>query len=241
MISFNKFVSSFDKSTANLLPQIRPEKAFRLLCWVILGLVLAHVCSFLLPKGSFLSNILDINQEKNIPTAFSTIILFICAVLLRQIYFVKQTTRFSGYWRALSIIFLGMALDECLIIHEHIGILLDPLTHHRGAFYYSWVVLGILFVLVFIASYARFIVHLPTKTRWRFLIAGAVYLFGVLGMELISGDYVSEHGLDDRAMLALLNGIEETAEMIGISLFIRALLIYAKAELSAHNPSAHIY
>lgn len=235
MTSFTTLIRSFDKSVANLLPRVRPEKAFRLLCWVIFGLVVANICSFLLPEGSFLSNMLDINREKNIPTAFSTLILLICAVLLRQIYLAKRSTLFSGYWRGLSIIFFGMGLDECLIIHEHISVFLDPLTHNRGAFYYSWVVLGLLFVLVFVASYAHFIVRLSTKTRRRFLIAGAVYLFGVLGMELISGYYISGHGLDNRPTLALLNGIEETAEMLGISLFIRALLMYLKAEIPVHS------
>ncbi|MEL6815448.1 MAG: hypothetical protein AAFP03_11620, partial [Cyanobacteria bacterium J06598_3] len=66
----------------------------------------------------------------------------------------------------------------------------------------------------------------------RFLGAGLLYLSGALGMEMVSGHYIYTHGLDGSTALALLNGIEEAAEMLGAVCFIRALLLYIEREKS---------
>ncbi|NJM98052.1 MAG: hypothetical protein HC800_13675, partial [Phormidesmis sp. RL_2_1] len=232
MASLNKFIDRFTQWVTDTVPQVVPKKIVQRLCWAILGLILANAYGyFFLTADSFLEQMLDLNREKNIPTAFSALLLLICAVLLRQIYRAKQGDEFFSYWRGLSIIFFGMTIDECLIIHEHVGEVIDMFIRYKGIFYYSWLIPGILFVLAFTFVYLRFIAHLPPATRRRFVIAGVVYLAGAVGMEMISGYYVSHYGYSNRELRAILNGIEEVIEMLGAVYFIRALLLYLQTDV----------
>lgn len=214
------------------------------LLWAIAGLLIANVYAhFFLSAESSVAKLLDVNREKNIATAFSGLLLLGCGVLLGQVSALKQRQiekgqkskkqAFLAHWRGLCGLFVLMAIDECFLIHERLNMFLDDHFYTKGIFYYDWVIPGSIFVLVFVMTYAQFIVHLPQATRWRFLGAGVLYVSGALGMEMVSGQYIYTHGLDGSITLALLNGIEETAEMLGAVCFIRALLLYLKTEARA--------
>jgi hypothetical protein len=62
------------------------------------------------------------------------------------------------------------------------------------------------------------------------MLAGAGYVGGALGMEMIGGAYASAYGYD--AYYPVLTIVEETLEMLGILLFLHALLCY----MTAHMP-----
>lgn len=223
-----------------------PNRTVQCLLWIIVGLLLANVYAqlFLSAESSF-ARLLDVNREKNIATAFSGLLLLGCAFLLGQVSALKKEEGkgqgerekgkrekvFLAHWRGLCGLFVFMAIDECFLIHERLNMFLDDHFYTKGIFYYDWVIPGSIFVLVFVTAYLQFIFHLPTNTRWRFLGAGVLYLSGALGMEMVSGQYIYTHGLDDSMALALLNGIEEAAEMLGAVCFIRALLLYLQSEV----------
>jgi len=96
--------------------------------------------------------------------------------------------------------------------------------HTGGFFYFAWVIPGGLFVLGFLLVYLRFLSRIPAETRRGFLLAGFVYCFGSLGMEMIDGRYASLHGVD--FTYSLMSLLEESLEMAGEILFLRALLAY---------------
>jgi hypothetical protein len=220
-----------------------PQKVIKSLYWAIAALLMAHLSALLLlPPDTAWTRLLDVNREKNIPTAFATLCLLICAVLLWQIsqaklsdrhFKQKPTTlsnrRFGVHWRSLSLLFFILAVDESTMLHERLNMFLDDRFSTRGIFYYDWVIPGCLLVLALLIAYGRFLAHLPMATRRRFLWAGALYLAGAIGMEMVSGYYIDRHGPEPDAVLALLNSLEETAEMLGAVGFIRALLIYREA------------
>ena len=207
-------------------------------CWAIAGLLLAHGWGFFfLDTDTIPGKLLDINREKNFATAFSTLLLLSCAGLLWQIYRTrregsaeKHRQRFLAHWRLLALIFGAMAMDESIAFHERLGSLLRSYVETQGVLFYSWVIPGIAFVTAFAIGYARFIAALPFATRCSFLLAGCLYVSGAIGMEMVSGYYVNNYGVDNRAVIAALNGLEETAEMLGAAAFIRALLIYLQLE-----------
>ena len=212
---------------------LTPRRIVTVLCGAIAALLLANLYSHLfLPADSTWGRMLDVNREKNIATAFSVLLLFGCAALLRQIYIAKRGQPFFNHWRGLSALFLLMAIDEGALLHERLNMFLDDHFHTRGIFYYDWVIPASLFVLVFVMTYARFITHLPAATRRRFLMAGTLYIAGAVGMEMVSGYYIDTHldthGIEQSATLALMNGIEEAAEMLGAVCFLRGLLLYVK-------------
>ena len=67
--------------------------------------------------------------------------------------------------------------------------------------------------------------HLPAKTRFTFLAAAIIYLGGAIGFELIGGRYAELHGSHNLSY-NMISTVEESLEMAGVIIFIRALLQY---------------
>ncbi|MEH2450498.1 MAG: hypothetical protein V7K20_03985 [Nostoc sp.] len=117
-------------------------------------------------------------------------------------------------------------MDEAFSFHE---ILIIPSVreslHLNPVFYETWVIPGAVLVGVFAFKYLKFLLHLPHKTRYLFLIAAIVYVGGGLGMEMVGGVLRIDFG---RRTIISLTGIivEESLEMVGIVIFIYALLAY---------------
>ncbi len=170
---------------------------------------------------------LQVNSEGNVATFFSTLILLVSASLLFLIAFVKRQLahRYRKHWMGLSFIFFYLALDEAAGIHEKFNRITQGVFHQKqGVFFLAWVIPFGILLLVFMASYVRFLVHLPVRSRLLFMLSGAIYVFGALVMEVIGGLYVQAEG--DNLMFQVLLMIEEGMEMLGVSLFIFSLLDY---------------
>ena len=167
----------------------------------------------------------DVNRENNVPTWFSTICLFLCALALSVIALLEWRRRMpvSRYWFALSGTFAILSLDEAASFHEMLVQPVRSLLHAGGVFLFAWVIPGGLFVIGFALLFSGFLRELPAETRRNFLVAGAVYVSGALGMEMAAGHYVSVHQRPDFT-LSVMTIIEESLEMFGTILFLRGLL-----------------
>ena len=172
-----------------------------------------------------------VENEENIPSGFSTLLLLFASLLLGVITYLKITQRRAGapYWFFLSVGFLLMATDEAWSFHENWITpgqeVLHGLGYEKlGIFYFAWIIPGSLLVLILGVIYLRFWLRLPQKTRMHFLIAGMVYLGGAIGGEAIDGSYVEIHGWN--WSYTMLVNLEEGLEMAGVILFIWGLLVY---------------
>ena len=56
------------------------------------------------------------------------------------------------------------------------------------------------------------------------MIAATLYIGGAIGLELIGGRYSELHGED--LAYSMMTAVEESLELAGIIIFIRALLVY---------------
>jgi hypothetical protein len=121
----------------------------------------------------------------------------------------------------LSIIFFGLAVDEFLAFHEEVNHRLDLSSFTQ----YSWPAVGIVLVFVLAFVFFRVIVRLPSPVRRLFILAGLIYLSGTIVMEIVGGHYVTVWG-HDSMRYALCTAAEEFLEMMGIVVFIYALLKY---------------
>lgn len=171
--------------------------------------------------------LLWLDGEGNIPAWYSAVLLFLCALLLGAItiaHHYQADGKLSG-WLFLTLIFLFLSLDEIAQFHELSIAPLRTRFELTGFFHYAWIVPATLAVVLFFLAYARFIVRLPSRTRQLFLLAGAVYIAGALGVEAISGKQASLHGEQNLTYHAIIT-VEELFEMAGITLFLYALLDY---------------
>ena len=165
----------------------------------------------------------NLDSEKNLPSFFSMLILISSSALLTIITILekKRTTAYAYHWKILAFGFLYMACDEAFSFHEKLTVPIRAMFggHQTGFFYFAWVIPGIALVIFLAFYFTNFLLHLSANSRRIFLLAGSIYLAGALGMELIGGHYAELHGRSDLIYLACMT-IEESAEMIGVIIFI---------------------
>lgn len=187
----------------------------------LLGLV-AELLHQLVPSvRSPLLAFFSLSCEGNFPTWYAALLLAGCGVALLAI---AAGVRQSGaplhrHWTFLGAVFLYMSLDEAVELHEHLG----EIVELHGLLYFSWVVPAAVIVLLVGAAYLRFLRQLPPKTRWRFILAGALYVGGALVLELPLGWWAERAGRDN-LIYGLIDWVEETLELVGATLFLTSLL-----------------
>ena len=173
----------------------------------------------------------DLAIEGNVPTLYSAVAILSCSALLALITHINwrkpDANRF--YWLGLTILFLFLGIDEGTAIHEQIGSFLDNYFDARGALYFFWVVPYGIATLSLGLVYLKFVWTLPADTRWRFVLAGVMFLSGALGIEMLGA---READLHDTTTLtySILYSLEEMLEMLGIVVFIHALLRHLARE-----------
>jgi hypothetical protein len=196
---------------------------------IITVLLIAHsIQAFFFIQGlADYVSFLDFDMERNLPTFYSVMAIEICALLLFIIYchHRKQGDSYRWAWLGLVIIFAFLGLDEATKIHENTGDLVAPMVDAAGVLYFPWVLpygiaLGFLSIV-----YIPWLLSLPLATRIRFIIAAIVFLSGALGMEMLSAVYAEKTSLDSVEYIWTYT-IEETLEMLGVVIFMRALIQY---------------
>ena len=173
-------------------------------------------------------NILDFDHEANIPTLYSTFLLFICSTLL---FLISKTRKSSGspyvLWKILGFIFLFLAVDEITMLHERIHAPLQRVFGSSGIMFFAWLIPYALAVIVLGVLYLRFLMSLPKKTALLFILSGGIFVLGAIGFEMLGGLESKAHGFDTLRYYILYN-FEEVFEMLGVTIFIYSLLSYYK-------------
>lgn len=180
--------------------------------------------------SSLISNFLwvfGVDHEASIPTWFSTSLLLGCAGLLALVALAKRARqdRYTRHWMGLAFIFLYLSMDEGAALHEIFTRPLRELFDTTGVLFFAWVIIGVPLVLIFVLSYLRFLLHLPSRVRNLFILAGMMYVGGAVVIEGISAN---QWYLDDGSTLfySAISSVEEFFEMTGVIVLIYALLSY---------------
>ena len=178
--------------------------------------------------NSWLFQFFNLNMERNIPTYYSVISIFISSALLAAITMHNKNIDAPYYmWLALAIIFLFLSIDESIGIHESVGGLVQA---SFGASKYPifdsiWVVPYGLFAIVMFIVYLKFLSRLSKQVMILFVVSGAIYVFGAIGFEMIIAKVRSMPQLGTLSRI-LLFSCEEFLEMLGIAIFNYALLTH---------------
>ena len=166
---------------------------------------------------------LNMDRELNLPTLFSSSLLLISALLMQRLGH-NSNPDAADDWRLLSKIFIFLALDEALQIHE---ILIIPGLRHQvhPALASTWVVPYAALALIMLWKFRSFLGSIPRATATGLLRSGAVYVGGAIGMEMI-GSFAVRSSLIrlHSPWYGAITGLEETLELVGIILLIDALM-----------------
>lgn len=178
-----------------------------------------------------LTRLFNFSDEKNIPTLFSSLGLIFCAALLTVIAVIQKRLRSAHLlWSGLAVVFLFLSIDEFASLHERLTLPMRESLDASGFLYFSWVVPYGVALVGFGLLYLRFLTRLPRRTMVLFLISGLIYVTGAMGLEMLGGWRAEAYGSDDLIYLAMVTA-EELLEMVGIAIFIYALLSYIAEHL----------
>jgi hypothetical protein len=174
--------------------------------------------------------------EINLPSWFSAINLAFSGLLLMVFALISSAKhRYNFQWFFLSLTFFFLSLDEATAIHETFYHSFSGLLSRVGYLTpgFGWVVIGIPLVAAFILSNIRFLAKLPVGVAKQMIYAGAVFVTGALGLEMVGSKYASHFGAD--LTYHLLATTEEACEMLGIAIFNHALLKRGLLFLMPHS------
>jgi hypothetical protein len=225
---------------ARVTLSIRPSRVWIVLSLIVIGLVIASTAGRVLLTvidGDTYRGVreiayrLDLDRENTLPAWFSSLLLFTCAAALAVVWRIRVKCRgeFVWRWAVLAAAFLYLSLDESASLHE---ILIEPLRRRMGwggILYFSWVVPGAVIVLGFGLSYLQFWWRLPRGIRGRVCTAAVLYVGGAMGMELVGGALADAYGLHAMSYTIVMT-IEESLEMVGLIVFLSALLELIRRE-----------
>lgn len=229
---------------------VRP-KAVRLIrgpvvgrLWGVLGVLLLLHAFFMAvalslgpddPRSRMAGRLFDLDAEGTMAVWFSSGMLAFAAAILLFIAMAEREVPGGAprRWAGLSAVFAYLSIDEAISIHEHLTrpmrAVLGPRFRLGGVLHHAWVAPAMLAVGVLVAVYLPLLRRLPRPTARMFVIAGAVFIGGAVGWEVIGGlvELSGPASTPGRmGTLMVCAAMEETMEMAGVVLFIDALLGY---------------
>lgn len=214
--------------------QVSPKKIYHILLFFSIGLAIAGLFGliFNLFSGDFflktsLIRLTDLKEEVSIGTWYASSVLLLASLLLLIIALIEQKADglHVNHWKILSIIFLFLSLDEAASIHEIGDSLHDTLGIYTKTTF-LWTLPYTILLIIFIISYYKFLINLPKKTRNLFVVSGGIFIAGALGLELVAAGLQQ---LDLANIVPITVLIEEFFEMLGITVFIYALVLYIES------------
>lgn len=165
----------------------------------------------------------DVDAEANVPTWFSSALLFACALgaWLMAVRAKRRSSERRGYAVVATLLVLVSA-DETVALHERCAAALFPWLAARDMGR-GWVwALGASIVTALLLVLLPFLRALAARARWALVRSGAVYVTGALGFEIVGQRYAATHGWHDGVYVGLA-AIEELLEMSGCVLFLHAV------------------
>ncbi|MEM8954801.1 MAG: peptidase M48 Ste24p [Verrucomicrobiota bacterium] len=206
----------------------------RVMLWIVLALCAAHVIQALYFLAGDIEYIkmIDLDIEGNLPSIYSAFAIAFCSMLLFVIAIDQRRKRAEGrvQWMILAFIFLFLALDEAVSIHEELGDVFHAILETKGLLYFAWVIPYTVVALFLGFAFLKFVWRLPRGVRIQFIVAGVLFLTGAVGIEVVSAWEADRHGTTT-PLYTILYTIEEFLEMIAIVIFANALLKFIGREI----------
>ncbi|MGC1489317.1 MAG: hypothetical protein WA784_16165 [Albidovulum sp.] len=213
---------------------INARVVFKASCSAILLLVAIHglvvscwtwgSCGVATPFAMNFGGLFDLNQEMNVPTWFSVTQL---GAVTATLWCISCAAKARGQrplpWNGLVVLFLYLSIDEMTDIHGLWGsaYLGQPIAAPvvNG---FAWLVPAGVVVAVVVAIYLRWVLSLPSVTRNLFILAGAVFVTGGLGFELVGKEVADATFFNPAYILA--STLEEMLEMLGVAIMLYAAI-----------------
>jgi hypothetical protein len=178
----------------------------------------------------------ELQNEQGAGDFYSSTLMLLAAGLLAVIAVLKRASNgpYTARWLVLSVGFLYLAIDEASDLHALFSRPTAELlgSWAPGVFQWSWVIPGILCVMLVGLFFVGFLKHLPVHSRTLFLVTGGLFVGGAIGIEMIGGTVAAQYG-QDTLTFGLIWALKESLEMLAMSVFVYAVLDYMMTSLGA--------
>jgi hypothetical protein len=228
--------------------QVSPKKIFLLLLIFICSITSANIAGqyykdFASTQNPFVLKtieFIDFNSEKdNLLDWYQSSTLLFCSLLLATTAFILKSNRKTDrlFWENLAWLFLYLSIEEVVNINNHILLLLNYAFNVQD-FLNSYLLLATLVLIcILLAVEFSHLFHLPLHIRRLFICAGFIYVVGAIVLDALGPMYVDLHNnplaSSQKFVNSMLITAEELFEMVGISIFIYAILSYLKSDSEA--------
>lgn len=129
--------------------------------------------------------IYDVDQEANLPTWLSSMLLNIAAVLAFVISS-SDAPVLRRPWRGIALLLALMSMDEIACLHNVPSRrLFEWLGADNGYLMNAWVLPAGLLSLGILCVYLPFLLQVRRRVALGLMLAGALYLTGALGLEIL--------------------------------------------------------
>ena len=168
-----------------------------------------------------------VDYENTVSAWFASSALLFSAILLITIAVARKCGGHGDVipWASLAFIFLCLSIDEAVGFHNIFAEM--PYSQEVGTL--SYVLAGVLpelVLVIFVAVlYLRFVIRLEPRFRGLFVLAATTVVVGAVIFELVSSLTLSQFGRDSTAYIVSVTA-EEGLEMLGVVIFIYALMSY---------------
>ena len=173
-----------------------------------------------------LRQIFDVDEEDSLPTWYSASALLLTSFVLWINARARRQTgdKLHWYWYGLAGGFLLLSVDEIAGMHETLNSLIEI----------SWAIPGGILAAFVGGIYLHFLFQIDRKTAIQFVIGGALFVGGAVGVELATESFAENDELGnnrlDTLAYYLWTTLEEAMEMAGVLVFLRALLLWMKEQ-----------
>lgn len=173
-----------------------------------------------------LSNRFDFDDESSIPTWYSQALWFVVFLSAALCAYMSKAQSLRRLWAILAGLSLFFSIDEVSAIHENILQFAHLIAYgdsEASALKNAWLLaLPIFLIFAGIILYYAFRL-LPRRTVMLFISSAAIFVSGAIFVDI----FVSSSDLDTFLAEGILVGLEEFAELAGITVFLYAITDYA--------------
>ena len=173
-----------------------------------------------------LTRLFSLDAEQNPPALFSAGALLLTAAVC-WLCGAQSEKKEAGFWKPMAIVFVYLAVDEAISLHE---LLIPPAREFfnaSGAFAFAWVIPYGIALIIFLAFISAPLMRLPAVTRNGLVLAGALFVTGAIGFEMVEAGVKYSNFLPwmtESLAFSLCVLCEEILEMLGIALALRTCL-----------------
>jgi len=170
-----------------------------------------------------MAHVFALDAEGTAPAWFQSALMLLSAGLFWAASGARggARTTHAPAWRVLAVIFVLLSCDEVSSVHETIGFWLAArIGGSIGV--YAWLLAGVPFVAVVALGVRGLLRDMPAATRRGLFLAGALYVAGAVGVEVIEA-FIDAWSYGTFTF-AIVTTVEESLEMAGLVVLVGTLL-----------------